>query len=125
MVLRGARHGDRHRPDILPQIFDLFVQGGRGLDRSRGGVGIGLTLVKMLVDLHEGSIEAHSPGVGQGSKFVVRLPVVKAAGQRTKEAKNVTRALAAAPGPARKVLVVDDNAGRRRQPGHAAQNAWA
>ncbi len=94
--------------DVLPHIFDLFVQGGRGLDRSRGGVGIGLTLVKMLVDLHDGSIEAHSPGVGQGSSFVVRLPVVKAAGQRTKEARNVSRPLTAAPGPARKVLVVDD-----------------
>jgi CheY-like chemotaxis protein len=62
--------------EILPDIFDLFVQGDRSLDRAQGGLGIGLTLVKALVQMHEGRVEAHSPGVGKGSEFIVRLPVV-------------------------------------------------
>jgi PAS domain S-box-containing protein len=62
--------------EMLPNIFDLFVQGDRSLDRAQGGLGIGLTLVKALVQMHEGRVEAHSPGVGKGTEFIVRLPVV-------------------------------------------------
>jgi signal transduction histidine kinase len=62
-------------PDMLPQIFDLFAQAEPGLDRSQGGLGIGLTLVRRLVELHGGSVEAASPGPGRGSTFTVRLPM--------------------------------------------------
>jgi signal transduction histidine kinase/DNA-binding response OmpR family regulator len=60
--------------DMLPRVFDLFVQAERPSDRSQGGVGIGLTLVKRLVEMHGGKVEATSPGLGRGSEFKVRLP---------------------------------------------------
>jgi|GEM_PF-1413501 len=62
--------------ELLPHVFDLFTQAERSLDRSQGGLGIGLTLVRKLVEMHGGSIEASSAGPGQGSEFVVRLPLV-------------------------------------------------
>ncbi len=65
-------------PELLPRAFDLFVQGERGLDRSQGGLGIGLTLVQRLADLHGGSVTAESAGSGKGAKFTVRLPAVDA-----------------------------------------------
>ncbi len=58
--------------DLLPRVFDLFTQGSRSLDRSQGGLGIGLTLVKSLVELHGGVVQAFSDGPGRGSEFVVR-----------------------------------------------------
>ncbi len=66
-------------PDLLPRVFDLFVQGPRSIDRREGGLGIGLTLVKSLVTLHGGRVEAHSEGPGKGSTFVVRLPALSRA----------------------------------------------
>jgi PAS domain S-box-containing protein len=62
--------------DLLPQIFDLFQQGKRGLDRSQGGLGIGLTLVKRLVEMHGGLLEVRSAGAGQGSTFTICLPLM-------------------------------------------------
>jgi signal transduction histidine kinase len=64
--------------DALPRIFDLFAQGERTLDRSQGGLGIGLTLARRLVELHGGTIEARSDGLDRGSVFSVRLPVIAA-----------------------------------------------
>src|SRR6185436_6874779 len=64
-------------PELLPRIFDLFVQGDHTLARSQGGLGIGLTLVKRLVDMHGGTISAVSNGKGQGSEFQIRFPVMK------------------------------------------------
>jgi PAS domain S-box-containing protein len=61
--------------DLLPKVFDLFTQADRTLSRSRGGLGIGLTLVRSLIELHDGLVTAHSRGLGQGSEFVVRLPL--------------------------------------------------
>jgi PAS domain S-box-containing protein len=61
-------------PSLLPHVFDLFVQGEQSLDRTRGGLGIGLTLVRRLVGLHGGTVEAASDGVGRGARFTVRLP---------------------------------------------------
>ena len=58
-------------PELIPTVFDLFVQGERSLDRSEGGLGIGLTLVKRLVSLHGGTVSAHSDGPGRGSEFVI------------------------------------------------------
>src|SRR5207253_1904839 len=60
---------------LLPNVFDLFVQAEQGFDRSQGGLGIGLTLVKALVDMHEGTVTATSEGSGCGSEFIVRLPL--------------------------------------------------
>ena len=60
--------------ELLPRIFDLFVQSDRSLDRSEGGLGIGLSLVKDLVEMHGGTVTATSEGIGKGSEFVVRLP---------------------------------------------------
>ena len=61
--------------DLLPRIFDLFAQGEQGLDRSGAGLGIGLTLVRSLVEMHGGHVEARSEGPGKGSELEVRLPL--------------------------------------------------
>jgi CheY-like chemotaxis protein/anti-sigma regulatory factor (Ser/Thr protein kinase) len=91
--------------ELLPRIFDLFVQGDHALARSQGGLGIGLTLVKRLVEMHEGTVQARSEGKGKGSAFSLRLPTfVEAALMPGGE-----RRAALASGPSRRVLVVDDN----------------
>jgi CheY-like chemotaxis protein len=92
--------------DVLPKVFDMFMQVDRATNRSQGGLGIGLTLVRSLVELHEGSVIAKSEGQGAGSEFIVRLPVaVEERGPRS---------LASTTGgartmPSRRILVVDDN----------------
>jgi PAS domain S-box-containing protein len=108
VVLRIRDTGIGIAPEILPRVFDLFAQATPTLARSQGGLGIGLTLVRRLVEMHGGRVEAHSEGVGRGSEFVVFLPlgtespVVEAA---------VPSAAGSAPGRRpRRVLVVDDNA---------------
>ena len=73
-VIRVRDDGMGLSADMLPHVFDLFSQADRSLDRSQGGLGIGLTLVKRMVELHGGQVEAHSDGPGRGSEFVVRLP---------------------------------------------------
>jgi len=67
-------------PDLLPRMFDLFIQGEQGLDRTGAGLGIGLTLVRSLVEMHGGRVEARSEGVGQGAEMLVRLPLAPAPG---------------------------------------------
>jgi two-component system CheB/CheR fusion protein len=62
------------RPEMLDKVFDLFVQANESLDRAKGGIGVGLTLVRTIAELHEGSVQAFSEGSGKGSEFVVRLP---------------------------------------------------
>jgi signal transduction histidine kinase len=74
VVIRVQDDGMGLPSDLLPQVFDLFTQADRSLDRSQGGLGIGLTLVRTLVELHGGRVEARSAGFGQGSEFIVRLP---------------------------------------------------
>jgi PAS domain S-box-containing protein len=91
--------------DVLPTIFDLFVQGERSLERSQGGLGIGLTLVQRLVELHGGTVQALSDGSGMGSTFTVRLATIPAPNSTPREQTSVT-APACKP---RRVLVVDDN----------------
>jgi CheY-like chemotaxis protein len=92
-------------PEVLPHIFELFMQGERGLDRSQGGLGIGLTVVKRLVELHGGRIEARSNGPGRGSEFTLRLPLgaTPPTGHRT-----VATPEHRVPGVPRRILVVDD-----------------
>ncbi|HUE70420.1 MAG TPA: ATP-binding protein [Pirellulaceae bacterium] len=91
--------------DMLPRIFDMFTQVDRSLERSQAGLGIGLTLVRRLVDLHDGTIEARSNGPDQGSEFVVRLPFIQ---QPLEMPPNPEGPRAAALSGSR-ILVVDDN----------------
>ena len=74
-VIRVSDTGVGIAPDMLPRVFEIFTQVGRTIDRAQGGLGIGLSLVKRLVELHGGSVRAESPGPGQGSTFTVRLPL--------------------------------------------------
>jgi CheY-like chemotaxis protein len=94
-------------PEILPYIFDLFTQAERTPDRSQGGLGIGLALVKSLVALHGGTVHAHSEGLGQGSEFSICLPCVTRAQAPDAGAAGDADAVQD-PGNLR-VLVVDDN----------------
>jgi PAS domain S-box-containing protein len=94
-------------PELLPRIFDLFVQASRTLDRSHGGLGIGLTLVQRLVKLHGGSVEALSEGHGRGAEFVVRLPIL--AEVPVLEPLPAAPSTQSSPGPKRRILIVDDN----------------
>ena len=89
-------------PELLPRVFDLFVQGDRTLDRSQGGLGVGLAVVQRLIEMHGGTVTAASAGPGKGSTFEIHLPVedMPAAGEITQ----VTGATAS-----RRVLIVDDN----------------
>jgi PAS domain S-box-containing protein len=103
-MVRVRDNGIGLAPDLLPRVFDLFIQGERGLDRAEGGLGIGLTLVDRLVRLHGGTVSAASPGPGQGSEFVVRLPLARLALAEASAAAGDTRAHRG-----RRVLVVDDN----------------
>jgi signal transduction histidine kinase len=89
-------------PELLPQLFDLFVQGERTLDRAQGGLGVGLTIVKRLVDLHGGSIAAASGGLNQGATFHIRLPLLE-------QAHAADKPLPLPEGRRRRILVVDDN----------------
>jgi two-component system CheB/CheR fusion protein len=94
-------------PEMLPRIFEAFVQADRSIDRSQGGLGIGLTLAKTLVEMHHGKIEAISAGVGQGSEFVVRMPAIPEVkplpqGAAPQSERQTCRSL--------RILIVDDNA---------------
>ena len=93
-------------PQLLPRIFEMFVQGQRSLDRSEGGMGIGLTLARQLVELHQGRIEVHSDGPGKGAVFTVSLPCINTV-QRAVAPAAITKSTA--PG-SRRVVIVDDNA---------------
>ena len=73
-MIRVKDHGIGIDAETLPRVFDLFSQADRSLDRSQGGLGIGLTLVRTLVEMHGGRVEALSDGPGRGSQFIVRLP---------------------------------------------------
>ena len=91
-------------PEHLPKLFQLFAQGERSADSAHGGLGIGLSLVKTLVELHGGSVDAFSAGVGLGSRFDVRLPAL-----RDDTAPGIVPVATGGVGRAQRVLVVDDN----------------
>jgi signal transduction histidine kinase/CheY-like chemotaxis protein len=91
--------------DLLPYVFDLFTQAERTADRSQGGLGIGLALVKSIVGLHGGTVTAHSDGPGTGSKFVIRLPTISHGRQIDEEQSTAPPR----PGHVLRILVVDDN----------------
>jgi CheY-like chemotaxis protein len=108
-VIRVRDTGMGIPPEMLPQMFDLFTQAERTLDRAEGGLGIGLTLVRRLTELHGGVVQASSAGPGEGSEFVVRLPLLPdgspaaAAAHRPDGGKRARAALR------HRILVVDDN----------------
>jgi signal transduction histidine kinase len=91
-------------PDKLGSVFELFTQVDRSLERSQSGLGIGLSLVKRLVEMHQGTVTAHSEGLGRGSEFIVHLPVI------VKEPKEDTpKPIPEQPVTPRRILIVDDN----------------
>jgi CheY-like chemotaxis protein len=105
-------------PHLLSRVFDLFVQGERRLDRTQGGLGIGLTLVKRLVELHGGSVEASSQGPDRGSRFTVRLSAIAPRAGQEPMRKGGGWAVAA-----RRVLVIEDNADARAMLRHLLEAA--
>src|SRR5581483_3761238 len=104
-VLRVSDDGVGIAPDVLPRVFDPFVQAERGLDRAQGGLGVGLTLARSLVELHGGRIEATSAGLGRGAEFVVHLPALPPAleASRAPDRRECRRDARA------RILVVEDN----------------
>ena len=124
VVLSVRDNGSGIAPELLPRIFDMFTQGERTLDRSQGGLGLGLTVVRSLVEQHGGSVRAKSDGPGRGSTFVVRLPRLKDVAPPPKPASPTP---AATP---RRIVVVDDNPDARialteqlRASGHTVETA--
>ena len=103
VVLTVRDSGVGIAPDLLPQVFDVFVQGAISIDRSQGGLGIGLSLVRRLVELHGGTVSATSGGPGSGSTFQIRLPRTEAATVQDK-APEID-----APGGKATVLLIEDN----------------
>jgi PAS domain S-box-containing protein len=101
-VLQVTDNGVGISPELLPRIFDLFVQSERTLDRSQGGLGIGLSVVKRLIEMHGGSVVARSEGLGRGTTFEIRLPLI----QRPRAAIDLQPELRM---PGQRILIVDDN----------------
>lgn len=109
-VLRVTDNGVGMAPELLPCIFDLFTQGEQSLERSQGGLGIGLALAHKLVSLHGGTIVAHSDGIGHGSEFTIRLPLPEAEPHPSANLPPPAAARAAKrTAVQQRVLVVDDN----------------
>jgi PAS domain S-box-containing protein len=94
---------------LLPRVFDLFTQGERSADRAQGGLGVGLAVVKSLVELHGGRVEAASAGAGMGSEFTLVLPLLHRGAGTGDEAGEAAVVAAAQPASALRLLVVDDN----------------
>jgi two-component system CheB/CheR fusion protein len=107
-VIRVEDNGIGIAPGFLPKVFDLFVQANPGLARTEGGLGLGLALVRQIVELHGGSVEASSEGEGHGARFTVRLPCFarNAEVQEPPEPTAIAEPEATVP---RRILVVDDN----------------
>jgi signal transduction histidine kinase/ActR/RegA family two-component response regulator len=116
-VLRVEDTGIGISADLLPRVFDLFTQGDRGLDRAQGGLGLGLTIVKRLAELHGGSVEAASAGAGRGTVFTVRLPAVT----RAPATERVSPP--AAPTRRRRVLLAEDQPDAREMLSVALRSA--
>ncbi len=115
VILRIQDNGVGIPSDMLSSIFELFTQVDRSLDRSQGGLGIGLTLVHKLVEMHDGRVEAFSEGPYQGSEFVVYLPALQTEEPPPRSAESGAKPIQAVPAsaapkpPRRRVLIVDDN----------------
>jgi signal transduction histidine kinase len=105
LTIRVADDGIGIEPQMLGRVFDLFTQGDRGDQAGSAGLGVGLTLARRLVEMHGGTLDAHSDGRGHGSTFVIRLPIPPALSAR----RVLANAPATAPLEARRILIVDDN----------------
>jgi CheY-like chemotaxis protein len=105
-VIRVRDTGTGIAAEQLPRIFDMFMQVDTSLERSVSGLGIGLTLVKNLVEMHDGAVEVHSAGIGQGSEFIVRLPIMLESPTPSQLEPIVGEPKSAT---GRRILVVDDN----------------
>lgn len=112
-VLRVQDDGAGIEPQLLPRIFDLFIQGDQSLDHMRGGLGLGLPVVRHLVELHGGRIEVHSAGLNKGSEFIVRLPLFWEASQVAPQPPPRPLAPPAATVP-HHLLVIEDNPDARQ-----------
>ncbi|WP_220810333.1 hybrid sensor histidine kinase/response regulator [Noviherbaspirillum aridicola] len=110
-VLRIKDTGRGIPPDMLSRIFDMFVQVDTEIDRARGGLGIGLTLVQKLVEMHGGAVEGYSEGIGHGSTFTVRLPLD--AGVSLPEQRGGRGTVPAGQVPGTRVLLIEDNVDAR------------
>jgi signal transduction histidine kinase/ActR/RegA family two-component response regulator len=99
-------HGAGIRPEMLSRVFDMFAQGTRSAKKIPGGLGIGLTLARRLVELHGGRVEAQSDGPGRGCEFTVRLPLAE---RKSREDARTSRAQVGGSLPPQRILVVDDN----------------
>ncbi len=106
-VLRVRDTGRGIPRDMLDRVFDLFVQVDPSIDRSGGGLGLGLTLVKRLVGMHGGTVQALSAGPGQGSEFVIRLPLAREARRPSRTMRSLSSPTTPLQ-PKRRVLVVED-----------------
>jgi signal transduction histidine kinase len=106
VICRVCDDGVGIDPAMLPTIFDLFIQAEQSMDRAQGGLGIGLTLARQLVDMHNGTLEATSPGPGHGSEFIVRLPLAAMTTERAPVRKVIP---SCKPSSDLRILVVDDN----------------
>jgi PAS domain S-box-containing protein len=111
IVIRVRDTGIGITPELLPRVFDPFVQGDRTMARSEGGLGIGLTLARKLAEVHGGGVTAESEGPGKGSEFTVRLPALEDAAARTPSPRGTLPRVAR---PSSRVLVVDDNTDNAR-----------
>lgn len=109
VVIRVRDNGTGIAPEMLPTIFDVFTQVDRTLDRSQGGLGLGLTLVRRLTEMHGGQVEAHSAGPGQGSEFVVRLALLTEESRDDVKQADGRSPARPANGACRRILIVDDN----------------
>ena len=109
ITIRVKDDGIGIAPEMLPHVFDMFAQERQALDRTRGGLGLGLTIVKTLTELHGGSVEVSSAGRGQGSEFVVRLPAAAAAATALHAAAGKIPAAVTSHSAGAAVLIVDDN----------------
>ncbi len=107
ILLRVRDSGMGISRELLPKLFDLFTQGERSIDRSEGGLGIGLTIARSLMEMHGGSIEAHSDGLGRGSTFVLRLPALQPVQRRAPSEASDGIAHGVTTGG--RILVVEDN----------------
>ena len=128
-VVRVRDDGVGISAEVLPHVFDLFHQAQRSLDRAQGGLGLGLTLVRRLVAMHGGTVEARSEGPGRGSEFVVRLPALPSRAEDDRPADSSVTPFAEL--PHRRILVVDDNrdaadtlAALLEMAGHEVQTAY-
>ncbi len=109
VVIRVRDTGIGIDPNLLPKVFDLFLQGERRAGLSHEGGGIGLSLARNLVELHEGSITAHSEGPDLGSEFVVKLPLSSRLPVERAQRPKMLESPASRPWPRRRILIVDDN----------------